>query len=284
MALFTRKAATVACLTALPLAAILLREFVYHRRGWHDLDIQYQTVFWIVRVLLAFGVFVYTMKFWREASEVPALLLVQAAGFAGYSILHWSLSFGLSRMLLSDPDTRNWNLFQTIRSQTFVLNLLMYLLAVSVLYVWTYYERSRAAQDEARSFQESLRLRTDSATERQKPTTVPEPTLQTLNIKTGAKTVMVDIQQVLHFAADGPYVKVITGDRVHLLSQPLHKLEKVLPAHFLRVHRSNIVNTQFIQEVRSLLNGDYILVLKNGNEIRASRTYRERLRSVLGKL
>jgi two-component system, LytTR family, response regulator len=50
------------------------------------------------------------------------------------------------------------------------------------------------------------------------------------------------------------------------------------------VHRSSIVNIKFIRETRSLLNGDYVLVLKNGNEIRASRTYRERLRSVLGKL
>lgn len=81
MVLVTRKAVTLAGLTALPLITILLRQFLYHRRGWHDLDIQYQTVFWIVRVLLAFGVVAYTLKFWREANEIPALLLVHGAGF-----------------------------------------------------------------------------------------------------------------------------------------------------------------------------------------------------------
>lgn len=284
MVLFTRKAVTAAALVAVPLVAMLLREFVYHRRGWHALDMQYQAIFWIARVLLVFPLVAYTMNFWREANEVSALLMVQAAGFAGYCILHWSLCFGLSRIFLSDPDTRNWNLFQTIKNQTFVLNLLMYLLVVSLLYVWTYYERTRAAHGEVRSLQESLRLRLNSGTEPPMPPALAEPTLRTLNIKTGHKTVMVDIEQVLHFAADGPYVKVITEDRTHLLSQPLHKLEKVLPPHFQRVHRSSIVNANFIAEVRSRLNGDYVLVLKNGNEVRASRTYRERLRNVVGKL
>lgn len=36
----------------------------------------------------------------------------------------------MSRVLLSDPGGRNWNLFQTIKNQTFVLNLLMYLLSI----------------------------------------------------------------------------------------------------------------------------------------------------------
>lgn len=283
MALVTRKAVTAAALVSLPLIAILLREFAYHRRGWHDLDVQYQSIFWVVRVVLVFPLVAYVLKFWREANEIPAFLFIQATGFAGYSVLHWTLSFGLSRLWLDDPDTRNWNLFQTIKGQTFVLNLLVYLLIASLLYVWTYYERNRAAQDEARSLRKSLRLPGNQGPTAPAPP-IAEPTLRMLNIKTGHTTVMVDIEHVLHFAADGPYVKVITENRTHLFSQPLHKLEKRLPGHFQRIHRSNIVNVNFIAEVRSRRNGDYVIVLKNGNEVRASRTYRERLRKVVGKL
>jgi DNA-binding LytR/AlgR family response regulator len=41
------------------------------------------------------------------------------------------------------------------------------------------------------------------------------------------------------------------------------------------------VNADFIKAARSLLNGDYILELKNGLELRASRTYRQQLMQVL---
>jgi hypothetical protein len=279
------KAIALAGLSAVPLVIIIFREFFYYRRGWHTLEIQYQTIFWIIRVLLSLAVIFYTIKFWREINDLPALVLVQAAGFTAYSILHWTLSFGLSRMLLDDPDKRNWNLFNTIRNESFILNLLMYVLAVSTFYVWTYYERNRAAEKQTAIFQESLtKSNQELARHQEVSRSLSEEKLQTLNIKTGHKTVMVDVAEVLNFLADGPYVKVITEDRVHLISQPLHQLQKILPPIFLRVHRSSIVNTRFIREIRSRLNGDYTLVLKNGTEVRASRTYRESLRAALGEL
>jgi hypothetical protein len=285
MSSFRNKAITLVGLSAVPLAMIILREFFYYRRGWHTLEIQYQIVIWIARVLLSLPVIFYTTKFWREINDLPALVLVQAAGFTAYSILHWTLSFGLSRMLLNDPDQRNWNLFNTIKNESFSLNLLMYAAVVSAFYVWTYYERNLATEKQAAIFEESLTKSNQELARHQEATRSPSTgKLQTLNIKTGHKTVMVDVAQVLNFLADGPYVKVITEDRVHLISKPLHELQKSLPPIFLRVHRSSIVNSSFIREIRSRLNGDYTLVLKNGNEVRASRTYRETLRAALGKL
>ena len=285
MSSLRNKAIILANLPAVPLVIIVLREFLYYRRGWHTLEIQYQTLYWVVRVVLSAPVIFYTIKFWREINDLPALVLVQAGGFAAYSILHWTLSFGLSRMLLNDPDQRNWNLFNTIRNESLSLNLLMYALAVSGFYVWTYYERNRAAEKQAAIFEESLTQSNQELARRQETSlSAAERKLQTLNIKTGPKTVMVDVARVLSFLADGPYVKVITEDRVHLISRPLHELQKILPPIFLRVHRSSIVNTSFVREIRSRLNGDYTLVLKNGDEVRASRTYRERLRAALGEL
>ena len=58
----------------------------------------------------------------------------------------------------------------------------------------------------------------------------------------------------------------------------LRALERRLdPSRFMRVHRAAIVNLERIREIRPWMGGDYIAVLDDGQEIRVSRTYREKL-------
>lgn len=61
----------------------------------------------------------------------------------------------------------------------------------------------------------------------------------------------------------------------------LLNLETLLPPSFIRVHKSVIVNTAHIKELQSLMNGDYIIRLKNGQEVKLSRNYRDRLDHLL---
>jgi two-component system LytT family response regulator len=46
---------------------------------------------------------------------------------------------------------------------------------------------------------------------------------------------------------------------------------------FLRIHRSTIVNTERIDELRPYGNSEYIVVLEDGTERKLSRTYRDDL-------
>ena len=109
--------------------------------------------------------------------------------------------------------------------------------------------------------------------------------LKVLSIKNGNRTSVIPFQDIEYFLADGPYVRVVTGTRNYLIQKPLYRFEQELPAHiFLRVHRSCILNKAHISEVKSLMNGDCIILMKGGDEIRASRTYRENLRSALGRI
>jgi two-component system, LytTR family, response regulator len=108
---------------------------------------------------------------------------------------------------------------------------------------------------------------------------------QTLSIKNGCRTMVIPFQDIEYFLSDGPYVRVVTMNKNYLIHKPLYQFERELPAHiFLRVHRSCILNISRISEVKSLLNGDYIILMMGGREIRASRTYRENLRSALGRI
>ena len=102
-----------------------------------------------------------------------------------------------------------------------------------------------------------------------------------LPVKTGVKTELVNADEIFYFQAEGSYVQVITESKTYLITEPIYELESTLdPAKFARVHRSVIVQTNVIKSIQSLLNGDHILLLKNGKEIRASRTYKEKIKEL----
>jgi two-component system LytT family response regulator len=102
--------------------------------------------------------------------------------------------------------------------------------------------------------------------------------LTQLPVKTGVKTELVDMDEIIFFRAEGSYVQVITADKNYLITEPIYELESLVdPSKFARVHRSVIVQINAIKTIQSLLNGDHILILKNGKEIRASRTYKEKI-------
>jgi two-component system LytT family response regulator len=52
---------------------------------------------------------------------------------------------------------------------------------------------------------------------------------------------------------------------------------------FLRIHRSIIVNSTRIREVRPCNSGEFMVTLWNKKELPASRTYRQNLQPLLAK-
>jgi two-component system LytT family response regulator len=104
-----------------------------------------------------------------------------------------------------------------------------------------------------------------------------------LSVKTGSKTHIIAVREIEFFQSEGAYVNAISGTRTWLISHPLYELETILdPRLFLRIHKSSIVNIQFIREVQSLLNGDCIIKLQSGRQLRGSRTYRECIKKATG--
>lgn len=108
-----------------------------------------------------------------------------------------------------------------------------------------------------------------------------EETKTTLPVKSGSKTFVVCLDEIIYIESAGNYTLLITPEKKYLHKETLQNLEETLPSSFARIHKSVIVNTSCIKEFHSLLSGDYIVKLKTGQELKLSRNYRNRLAHLL---
>jgi len=110
-----------------------------------------------------------------------------------------------------------------------------------------------------------------------------EPSYLTrLMIKASSRVMLLKVDEIDFIEADGNYAKLHIGRKTHLLREKMNDLEGRLdPAKFVRIHRSVIVNLERIKEMHPHFNGDYIVVLEDGRQLRLSRTRREQLEARL---
>lgn len=106
-------------------------------------------------------------------------------------------------------------------------------------------------------------------------------TLSRLFVRDRNSLVPLKIEDISRFEADDDYVKVHTGNRFYLINQTLGEIESRLdPSRFCRVHRSHLVNLEFIERVESQ-DRRLMMILKNKTEILASRSGSQLLRKLI---
>jgi len=107
--------------------------------------------------------------------------------------------------------------------------------------------------------------------------------IKTLTVKLGDKILLIKIDDIIHIQAEDKYVFLHTNDgKKHLTDYTLSVLETKLPDDFLRIHRSDIINTNQITEIRRGFNGALIFVMGNGAKVTSSRSNSESLRARFG--
>jgi two-component system LytT family response regulator len=103
-----------------------------------------------------------------------------------------------------------------------------------------------------------------------------------LPIRDDAGTVRLDVKTIDWIDAAGDYMCVHAEGRTYVLRETMKSLEAVLdPGIFQRVHRSTIVNVRRVRRLRPHTNGEYFLTLDDGQEIKLSRSYRDRVDQLL---
>ena len=108
--------------------------------------------------------------------------------------------------------------------------------------------------------------------------------LSRILLREGKKLFFVKTPEIDWIEASGDYVKIHAKGKSSLLSFSMGDLDKKLnPNQFIRVHRSAIVNIDFIKELHSHTNGEFNLVLKNEMIVRLSRSFKDRLKPYMDK-
>ncbi len=100
-----------------------------------------------------------------------------------------------------------------------------------------------------------------------------------LAIRDAGKTTWVRQEDIEWIDAAGDYMCVHVLGETLIMRKTMKALDAELDAEFLqRIHRSTIVNTNCVREMRSHINGEYFITLKSGHEVKLSRTYKEKLK------
>lgn len=95
-------------------------------------------------------------------------------------------------------------------------------------------------------------------------------------VKVGERTYLVPAADVRWLTSDGNYVDLHTATGAHTIRDTLAHVEQRLdPARFVRIHRRVIVAIDYIKELQPWFGGDQVLILKDGTQLRISRTRRE---------
>lgn len=105
-----------------------------------------------------------------------------------------------------------------------------------------------------------------------------------LVVKSAGTTQFVKAADIDWIEAVGVYVNLYIGGKALLYRSPIHLLaEKLDPAHFVRIHRSAIVNLESIVHLEPISHGEFEVVLKHGGRAKVSRTFRSQLEKRLGQ-
>jgi two-component system LytT family response regulator len=102
--------------------------------------------------------------------------------------------------------------------------------------------------------------------------------LERIAIKFTGRVIFLEVRDIDWIEAAGVYVYLHVGSKAHLYRATVGQLqERLNPKNFIRVHRSTIINTDRILELKPRTHGDYGIILKDRTELTLSRGYRPQL-------
>ncbi|MDR2954304.1 MAG: LytTR family transcriptional regulator DNA-binding domain-containing protein [Prevotella sp.] len=168
-------------------------------------------------------------------------------------------------------DTNEWNMLLTIIPFKVAIAILIYILIKII------YSKEEEADDEAINMEKDY-----PKIENKETSTIPE-IVERITVKSGQKIEIIPISEIVHIQAEGDYVMIYSLKGKFLKEQTMKSLESTLPSdRFVRIHRSNIINVNFIAQIELFDKQSQLLKLKDGTHIKISQAGYRNLKAKLG--
>ena len=112
----------------------------------------------------------------------------------------------------------------------------------------------------------------------------PSRKLERIASRVGERTTLLDVSRITHFLAKDKLTFAVVNGREHVVDPTLSQLEERLDGRrFVRIHRSTIVNTAFVQELYPAVDGGVLVRLKDETKSELS-VARDRVRELKTRL
>ncbi len=93
--------------------------------------------------------------------------------------------------------------------------------------------------------------------------------------RSGERRVLVRANEIQWIEAEDNYIRLHTSEGSPLMRQTLEGiLGRLDPLRFRRIHRSHIVNLDFVKELQPWFSGDTLVFMRDGTRLTVSRTFR----------
>lgn len=105
--------------------------------------------------------------------------------------------------------------------------------------------------------------------------------LKRIVVKNNQKIIIIPVDQIFYLEAQDDYVKIVTKDVSSLKQNRMKFFEEHLPDSFVRIHRSYLVNINFIKQIDLIAKNSHAVLLKDGKQLPVSKNGYTKLREMI---
>lgn len=98
-----------------------------------------------------------------------------------------------------------------------------------------------------------------------------------LKFRSSGKIYFLNTSDIVWLEGFDYYIKIHTDSKFYLVRDSLANILNQLPAEFIRIHKSAIINKNFLHSMEPLSRGNYQVKLKNGKQLIMSKHYKDKL-------
>lgn len=136
------------------------------------------------------------------------------------------------------------------------------------------YERISKSIDRVFSSEENI--------ENNKTIEIPNRELKRIVVKEGNSIQVIYFAEIMSIQANDDYVIIKTEKGEFIKNQTMNHYEKTLPESiFIRVHRSSIINLNYLKRLIHLAKESYEIELSNGERVKVSKSNLKKVRDLI---